>query len=298
MLQIKGLQQNIVIAPYTTYKIGGPADYFVRANTKQELVNAIIEARKNQIPYFIHGTGANILVGDKGFRGLVIKNEANKVSISDNLVTAESGATISDLIKLTAGQGLSGFEHFAGIPSTVGGAMWQNLHFLSPDRTETIFIESIVRSAEILDESNGVKKVNREFFEFGYDSSVLHKKSSIVTEVIFRLENADKSAIQKQVEENLLWRKEKQPPLEEFPSCGSVFKKIDGVGAGRLIDKAGLKGHQIGGAKISDKHANFKVNTGGATADDVRNLIGFVQDKVFKVIGYKLETEISFVGEF
>lgn len=297
-MQVSNLQQNVKIAPYTTYKIGGPADYFVVVKTKNELVNAIIEARKNKTPYFILGTGANILFGDKGFRGLVIKNEANNISISDNFVTAESGTIIADLIKITAEKNLSGLEHFAGIPSTVGGAIWQNLHFLSPDRSETIFIESIIEPAEILDESNKIQKVKKEFFEFGYDTSILHNRSLIVTEVTFKLKQKDKSLIQKQIEENLKWRNEKQPSLEQFPSCGSVFKKIEGVGAGRLIDKIGLKEYQIGGARISEKHANFIVNTGNATAQNVRDLIKLIQKKVMNKTGYKLETEISFIGEF
>lgn len=297
-MRISNLQKNIKLAPFTTYKIGGLADYFVIAKTKNELVNAIIEARKNKILYFILGTGANILFGDKGFRGLVIKNEANNITVSDNFVTAESGATIAKLIEITTKQSLSGFEHFAGIPSTVGGAIWQNLHFLSPDRLETIFIESVIESAEILDELNNTQRVTKQFFEFGYDTSILHRKSLVVTEVTFKLEKKDKLLIQKQIEENIKWRNEKQPQLEQFPSCGSVFKKIEGVGAGRLIDKVGLKGYKIGGAQVSEKHANFIVNTDDATASDVKNLINLIQQKVFDRTGYKLETEISFVGEF
>lgn len=298
MLQIQNLQKNILLAPYTTYKIGGPADFFVIAKTKQELAHAIIEARKNNVSYFVLGTGANILVGDKGFRGLVIKNEADQVTISGNLVTVESGAIIAELIKITAEKNLSGLEHFAGIPSTVGGALWQNLHFLSPDRTQTLFIESIFESAEILDELNVVQKVDKAFFEFSYDTSILHHRKLIVLEATFRLKNKEKELIQKQIDENLKWRGEKQPPVEQFPSCGSVFKKIADVGAGRLIDKVGLKGFKIGGAQISEKHANFIVNTGTATAQNVIDLIKLAREKVLKETGYKLETEIGMVGEF
>jgi UDP-N-acetylmuramate dehydrogenase len=298
MLQIKNLRKNVKIAPYTTYKIGGPADYFVVVKTKKELVNAVVKARKNRTPYFVLGAGANILFGDKGFKGLVIKNEANKISISGNIITAESGATIAELIKTSVEKSLSGLEHFAGIPSTIGGAIWQNLHFLSPDRTKTVFIESVVESAEILDEENKIRKVAKEFFEFGYDKSILHRKNLVVTEVIFKLEPKQKIIIEKQIEENLKWRKEKQPLLEKFPSCGSVFKKIENAGAGRLIDKVGLKGYRIGGAQVSEKHANFIVNTAGATAQNVRDLIKLIQEKVFGETGYKLETEIDFIGEF
>ena len=298
MLNIKNLKTKVILAPYTTYKIGGPADYFFVANTKQDLINSVIEVRKNNIPYFILGSGANILFGDKGFRGLVIKNEANSITFHNNTVIVDSGVVVFDLINATKNKNLSGFEHFAGIPSTIGGALWQNLHFLSPDRTETVFMDSILKSAEILDEDNNICKVDREFFKFGYDYSILHDRKLIVTEATFVLVPKDISLIQKQIEENLEWRNEKQPQLDEFPSCGSVFKKIEGVGAGRLIEKAGLKGYKIGGAQISEKHANYIVNTGRATAFDVLSMISLVKEKVKNDTGYVLEPEISFIGEF
>ncbi len=298
MLKIKNLQTNIPLAPYTTYKIGGLADYFFIAKTKEDLISAVVEVRKSNIPYFILGSGANILIGDKGFRGLVIKNETNSVSISGNTVTADSGVIVADLIEVTKDKNLSGMEHFAGIPSTIGGALWQNLHFLSPSRKETVFIDSIFNSAEILDENNEIQTVNKDFFKFGYDESILHNRNLLVTEATFTLTPKDKESIQKQIEENLRWRSEKQPQLVEFPSCGSVFKKIEGVGAGRLIEKARLKGYKIGGAQVSEKHANYIVNIGGATARDVSTLISLVKLKVKEDSGYNLELEIKLIGEF
>ena len=298
MLNIPDIQTNVILAPYTTYKIGGSADYFFVAKNKENLVNVVKEARKNNIKYFILGTGANILVSDKGFRGLVIKNEADNITFDNHSVVAESGVTIHDLIKITSGKNLSGLEHYAGIPSTVGGTIWQNLHFLSPDRTKTVFIEDIIENVEILDEENNILNVNKDFFNFGYDYSILHDRNLLVTEVTFRLTAKEKNLIQKQIEENLKWRDEKQPQLEQFPSCGSVFKKIEGMGAGRLIEKVGLKGYKIGGAEVSEKHANYIVNTGSATAKDVCDLIRLIQEKVFTETGHKLQTEIGFVGEF
>ena len=298
MLNIKNLKAKILLSPYTTYKIGGIADYFFVAKTKQELVNAVIEARKNNISYFILGTGANILFGDKGFRGLVIKNEANFILFQGNKVTTDSGVIITNIIDVTKSKNLSGFEHFAGIPGTVGGALWQNLHFLSPDRSYMVFISSILESAKILDEDNKIQKVDKEFFKFGYDYSVLHDRKLIVTEATFTLIPKDRLIIQRQIEENLKWRNEKQPQLEEFPSCGSVFKKIEGIGAGRLIEKSGLKGYRIGGAQVSEKHANYIVNTGNATASDVLSMINLVKEKVKNNSGYILEPEVDFIGEF
>ena len=298
MLELAHLEQNVPLAPYTTYAIGGPADYFLRVSTKEELVEAVTQARKNKTPYFILGTGANILVGDRGFRGLVIKNEAQHTSIISNSLTVESGATIEELITLTSTQGLSGLEHFAGIPSTVGGALRQNLHFLSPDRKETLYIGDLLESAEILDEENKLSHVGKEFFKFGYAFSVLHERNLLVTEATFTLQPKDSALITHQAQENLAWRNAKQPQLPEFPSCGSVFKKIEGVGAGRLIDQAGLKGHRVGKAEVSEKHANYIVNLGGATAKNVTDLISLVQKEVLNKTGYHLEPEIGFVGEF
>jgi UDP-N-acetylmuramate dehydrogenase len=298
MFSLLNLKQNELLAPYTTYKIGGPADYFVIVKNQEEFINAVTEARKAHIPYFILGTGANILFGDKGFRGLVIKNESNDFHFEGNNLIVESGAVIADLISETVKQGLSGLEHFAGIPSTVGGALWQNLHFLSPDRARTVFIEEILLSAKLLMENNEIIVVDKDFFQFGYDYSILHDKKYLVIEATFALSHKPQEEIEAQVKKNVQWRNEKQPSLEKYPSCGSVFKKIDGVGAGRLIEKVGLKGHKIGGIQSSQQHANFLVNTGNGTASEVLALIKLIQEKVKAEIGYELETEISFVGEF
>lgn len=297
-LKLQGLKEDVLLAPYTTYEIGGKADYFYAASSKEDLISAINEAEKNQIPFFVLGCGANILVGDHGFRGLVIHNRSRNFRFNENLLIVESGAVMSELISASLEKNLSGLEHFVGIPSTVGGAIRQNLHFLSPDRKETLFIESVVKGSLVL-ESGVEKKVGNEYFQFGYDDSILHhNKNVFVLEVIFNLKKSDKNSIQSQISANLKWRNEKQPQLHKFPSCGSVFKKIDGIGAGRLIEKCGLKGKQIGGAMVSPKHANYLVNTGNATAKDIRDLIELIQEKILKDSGHKLEPEIGFVGEF
>lgn len=297
-LRLPDLQHNMTLAPLTTYRIGGPADTFVTVTSTEELVTAVTAARELDIPWFLLGTGANILIGDLGFRGLVIHNRARNVSLSGTQLTAGSGATIAELIAFTAAEGLSGLEHFAGIPSSVGGAIWQNLHFLAPDRVETLFIEHIVKSAEIIDRAGQRRTVDREFFQFGYDDSILHHEEIVVLDVTFELSEKPEAAIRAQAEANLAWRIARQPQIDEFPSCGSVFKKIEGVGAGRLIDQAGLKGHQIGGIQISPKHANFLVNLGGGTASDVLDLAHLAQEKVRQETGYELEMEIGLVGEF
>ncbi|PIP55721.1 MAG: UDP-N-acetylenolpyruvoylglucosamine reductase [Candidatus Zambryskibacteria bacterium CG22_combo_CG10-13_8_21_14_all_42_17] len=298
MLTLDNVKKNVPLAPYTTYKIGGQADYFFTAHNKSDLVKAVKQSKESKIPFFLLGSGANILIGDRGFRGLVIHNKAENFEFKDNLLIAESGALISDLIVASLSEDLSGLEHYVGIPSTVGGAIRQNLHFLAPDRMSTIFIESVVREGEILYGTREIR-VKKDYFKFGYDDSVLHhNKGILVLEIIFELEHKDPKLIRAQMTENMRWRNEKQPQLSEFSSCGSVFKKIKDVGAGRLIDHCGLKGAKIGGAEISLKHANYIVNRGDATASDVRELIDLVQEKVFKETGYHLEPEIGFIGEF
>ena len=256
------------------------------------------EARCSRIPFFLLGCGANILFTDKGFRGLVIRNLANRVTILDNnKILAESGVIITDLIEQCKDLGLSGLEHFSDIPSTVGGAMWQNLHFLSPDRKRTVFIEEIVQTSRILTEEGPFRTVGVDYFQFGYDRSILQVRKDVVLDVTFQLSPKPNEEILQVIDANITWRHSKQPLLAEFPSCGSVFKKIEGVGAGRLVEKAGLKGTRIGGAEVSMKHANFIVNTGNATAADVSELIKYVQEEVKRKLGYELEPEITVIGE-
>lgn len=298
----KTLQKNIPLAPFTTFGIGGPADYFLVVTTKEELILAVRLAREQQWPIFILGCGANILIGDKGFRGLVIKNESRDIQIEEiegkiSLI-AQSGAVIGDLIELCRQKGLSGFEHFAGIPSTVGGAIWQNLHFLSPERDKTIYIGSIVSGGEVITRDGEVIHVNHEYFAFGYDTSSIHHTHEVVLSITFSMTHESKHIIDDRIAANLKWRAQKHPESAVNKSAGSVFKKIEGYGAGRLIDQVGMKGFRLGQAEISPQHANFIMNRGGAKAKDVRELITLVQKKVHEKFGLMLEPEITFVGEF
>ena len=294
---------NEPLAPFTTFKIGGPADVFFEAQTADELAEVIGAARAAGIPFTLLGMGANILVGDGGVRGLVIRNQADHVRIDADTgqVWAESGAIIwPNLIEATLDAALSGIEHYAGIPSSVGGALWQNLHFLSPPpaRERTMFIEEVVESAVLLTASGERRTVDRDWFNFGYDYSTLHVTDDIVLSATFRLTPAREERLRDIVAANLEWRGARHPPLDTQPSAGSIFKKIDGVGAGRLADWCGLKGARIGGACVTERHANILINTGGATARDVRHLIGYIQETVEREQGYRLSTEIGFVGDF
>jgi UDP-N-acetylmuramate dehydrogenase len=302
-LGVDRVRTGEVLAPYATFRIGGPADLFYEPQSADELAAAILAARRLEIPFFLLGLGANILIGDKGFRGLVIRNQARRIEIfpTTHQVRAESGAVVyPDLIDATIDRGLSGLEHYVGIPSTVGGALWQNLHFLSPApaRERTMFIAEVTREAEILTAEGKRGSVDAGYFQFGYDTSILHHRPDVVLAATFQLAPDDPERLRRIAEENLEWRKERHPPLDSEPSAGSIFKKIEGIGAGRLIDECGLKGTRIGGAMVTRRHANIFINTGGATAADVRALIAHVQEVVENRTGYRLEPEISFVGEF
>lgn len=295
---LPNLERNVPLGPLTTYKIGGPADHFVAVQSADELAAAVRAARADGVDWFLLGTGANILIGDGGWRGLVIHNQSHHVEIDGDRVSAESGVVFADLIKLVGEQELSGLEHYAGIPSSVGGAIWQNLHFLSPDRESTMFIESVVETARVLLDNNEVVEVDGDWFNFGYDDSRLHHEEIVVLDVTFKLKKTSREAILDQAAKNLQWRTERHPNLIEFPSCGSVFKKIEGIGAGRLIDAAGLKGFRIGGVHVSEQHANFLVNPDGGTAANVMDLVHHIQKTVKEQSGYDLEMEIRCVGEF
>jgi UDP-N-acetylmuramate dehydrogenase len=295
------LRQDVPLAPYTTFRIGGPADVLYDATSADELATAVTAARAAGIPFFLLGLGANILVADAGVRGLVIRNRADAVTIGDDgIVTAESGATIAELIRATVAAGWSGLEHYIGIPSTVGGAVWQNLHFLSPapERARTMFIEEVVRDVELLLPDGQRTTVAGTEMRFGYDISRLHGTGEIALAVRFALTRGDQAKMQRILQENLAWRGGRHPWLEFHPSAGSIFKKIEGVGAGRLIDQCGLKGFRIGNAQISHMHANIIVNLGGATAADVRALIAHAQDAVSARFDQRLEPEIGFIGAF
>jgi UDP-N-acetylmuramate dehydrogenase len=301
-LGLGSVERHVPLAPLTTFRIGGPADLFYRARQPDQLAKAVGVARALGLPFFLLGRGANILVGDGGFRGLVIHSQVGGIDFLDEgRVRAGAGVdTFPDLIDATVARGLGGLHHFVGIPSTVGGALWQNLHFLSPapERERTVFIEEVLESADILTQEGDRRTVPVEYFEFGYDQSILHHRDDTVLSATFRLTPTPVDELRRVARENLEWRDERHPDLWLYPCAGSIFRKIDGIGAGRLIDQCGLKGRLHGGAGIFHKHANIIVNLGGATSADVRALIDLARDTVARETGHELVPEIEFVGEF
>ncbi len=296
------MRRNVHLGPRTTFKIGGPADLYCRARSARELRRAVVTARELGLPCFVLGRGANILVGDPGFRGVVVRCDISTLEfLPEGRIVAGAGLdTFPDLIHATVVRGLGGVHHFVGIPSTVGGAVWQNLHFLSPapERERTVFWAEVMEGATILTPGGEVRRVGPDYFRFGYDYSAIHDTGDLVLDVSLKLKPAPVAELRRVIRENLAWRDERHPDLWLYPCAGSIFKKIEGIGAGRLIDECGLKGHVHGAAQIFHKHANIIVNLGGATAQDVRALIDLAQSVVLKETGYELEPEISFIGDF
>lgn len=294
------LEIGAALAPLTTFRVGGPAEVLVRVRSRDEMIGVMRCLREFGVAPVLLGHGANVLVSDAGLRGVVIRCEIKGIEwIDSHTVRVGSGVPVfHDLIDATVSRGLGGLHHYAGIPGTVGGALWQNLHFLSPDRDRTCFIEEVVAGAEILTEEGEVRRVPWEYFEFGYDTSILHYRNDTVLTADFRLEPQPIEELRRVVAANLEWRDERHPDLWLYPCAGSIFKKIEGIGAGRLIDEVGLKGTTIGGAQIFRRHANIIVNLGGATASDVAALIRLARDRVEQATGYRLEPEIRLLGDF
>lgn len=307
------------LSEHTYFKIGGPADLFYLAKTADQLIQAVQASIRHQVPYFVLGGGSNILVGDKGFRGLVIKNRADAVrtigfqgkvsqkrtKISSALVEAETGSMVSKLVRFSIEEGLSGLEVFLTVPGTVGGAIYNNSHY-RPEKDE--FFGNFLHSALILDKNGKKKQVDQRYFNFSYDYSNLHKTHNTVIKATFSLTGGNKDEIWKRATRLIKRRNQRQPI--GIACSGCTFKNISKADAfrlgtpnhtqstGYLIDKAGLKGETVGKLRISDVHASFIENTDGATAKDALKLIDKIKDKVFTKFGVKLELEIFLVGEF
>jgi UDP-N-acetylmuramate dehydrogenase len=291
------LRDDVPLAPYTTFGIGGPARLLTDVADSAHLQAAVLWAERHRLPYTVIGRGSNVLVDDDGFDGLAIRNARSTrlELLPGNRVRAESGVGLDRLIAATVDLGWSGLEHFSGVPSTLGGALWQNLHFLAPDRSRLVYAGDLVETATVLVDS-AVQRVDRDWFGFGYDESALRRGGAVLLDATLRLTPADPDALRAVVRTNLAWRAARHPVGATRRSAGCVFRNPSGSSAARAIDAAGLKGLHVGGAAVSRRHANFVLNTGGATANDVRTLIDRVAAGVARHSGLRLEPELAFVG--
>ncbi len=277
---------------HITFRVGGNADYFVMPNSISEVKGILACCKENHIPYYILGNGSNLLVGDKGFRGVVIQiyKEMNQIEVTGNTVTAQAGALLSKVGHAALEAELTGFEFAAGIPGTVGGAVVMNAGAYGGE------MKDIIQCATVLTEEGEVKELSKNELELGYRTSVIAKKNYIVLGACFQLQKGIKEEI-RSVMDDLKGRRIEKQPLE-YPSAGSTFKRPEGYFAGKLIQDAGLCGFQVGGAQVSEKHCGFVINKENATAADIVSLMEQVSQKVEKEFGVVLEPEVKRIGEF
>ena len=277
---------------HTSFQIGGPADYFVTPAHVPALKQVIAFCRRENLPFYILGNGSNLLVGDKGYRGVVIQifNKMGMVTPLDNLMIIQSGALLSKVANIALRHDLTGFEFASGIPGTFGGAMMMNAGAYGGE------MKDVIQKVSVLDEEGKVREIALDEMELGYRTSVFAKKNYIVLEGTIALNRGDSKMIAEKMADLKEQRTSKQPL--EFPSAGSTFKRPEGYFAGKLISDSGLRGFQIGGAQVSEKHCGFVVNVGDATASDVISLMNHVVNVVREKFGVELEPEVRRLGEF
>ena len=281
---------NEPLSAHTTFRIGGPCDAMVFPHSVDELAAVVRICKREGLDYFVLGKGSNILVSDKGVRGVVIATECLRaLFIQDNAVCASAGLSLINVSKACAELGLSGLEFASGIPGSIGGAAYMNAGAYDGEMAK------VVTSVRVMDREGKISELKASELAFAYRHTALQNSGLIVTSVTCVLQPDEADAIAAKMADFSQRRISKQPL--ELPSAGSMFKRPPGYFAGTLIDQTGLKGYTVGGAQVSTKHAGFVVNVGGATAQDVLQLISDVQSKVFAAHGVRLEPEVLVLGE-
>lgn len=290
MFEALNVETNVPLAAFTTLKIGGPAKYFLRAKKKSDVLAGLSEARQNNLPVFILGGGSDILVHDLGFPGLVIKMENNQIDITGTMLTAGSGTLLNAAINFAVRSGLAGLEFATGVPATVGGAVWANLGTRNSD------ISTVIARVHFLDENLEEQTFSAKECQFGYRDSIFKHKRFTIIEVDFALTPGDKDSLRSQMVELSKLKKIEQNVGEDTAGCAFRNPPDSNKTAAQHIDELGLKGYKIGGAQISNQHANFIVNTGEATADNVVQLISYIKQQVRDKHGIQLMEEIEYTG--
>ena len=280
------------MSQHTTFKIGGPADYFLMPDKGEDVGRVIKICKEKEIPYFILGNGSNLLVGDGGYRGAVIQIYRNmsSVTVEGNENTAQAGALLSAVAAAAKNASLTGFEFAGGIPGTIGGAVVMNAGAYGGE------MKDVLTEVTVMNAEGDIFTLPTEELELGYRTSIIKTAGYIVLEAKIRLKEGDPEVIRETMKDLTIRRTTKQPL--EYPSAGSTFKRPEGYFAGKLIMDSGLAGYQVGGAQVSEKHCGFVINAGDATARDVRTLMDNVRDIVYKKYGVTLEPEVKFLGEF
>lgn len=287
--------KEVPMSSYTTFHIGGIADYVVTPENEEQLAKLLHLIKEENVDFVVIGNGSNILVSDKGFDGIVIQlgDKFSSFVIKDKdesgvYVDVTAGMRLSRLGNELAASSIEGFEFATGIPGTIGGAVMMNAGAYGGE------IKDIIKSARVMDFDGNVKELSRDELELGYRTSIIAKKNYIVISAVFDLKKGDREKIRANIKELALKRREKQPL--EYPSAGSTFKRPEGHFAAKLIEDAGLKGLSVGGAQVSEKHAGFVINKKDAKAMDVIRLTDEIKEKVYDKFGVKLELEIKKIG--
>lgn len=283
---------NEPMKKHTTFRVGGPADFFLMPASFEETARIIKLCEKEGAPYYIVGNGSNLLVSDQGYRGVIVQLYKNisSVKVSGKKVYAQAGASLAKIAGAALEESLTGFEFAAGIPGTLGGACVMNAGAYEGE------MKDVLREVKALTKTGETVVIPRENLELGYRTSIFAKKSFVVLEAVLELEYGDRKLIKARMDELKNLRASKQPL--EYPSAGSTFKRPEGFYAGKLIQDAGLCGFQIGGAQVSEKHCGFVINTGQADAGDIDSLMRVVAERVEEKFGVRLEPEVKKLGEF
>lgn len=283
---------NEPMSTHTTFKVGGEAKALVSISNSDELISLIPLLIEEQEPYYVKGNGSNILVGDKGYNGVILElsSKFNKIECDGNVITAQAGALMSSIAKVACDNSLTGFEFASGIPGTIGGGVVMNAGAYGGE------LKDVIKSVTVMNPEGEILVLNNQSMNFGYRTSVIKSRPFTVLEAVIELNPGSKEQIESKMSELNLRRRQKQPL--EYPSAGSTFKRPEGYYAGQLIMEAGLRGYTIGGAQVSEKHCGFVVNKGNATAADVYEVILEVQERVKKKFDVNLEPEIIFLGSF
>ena len=280
-----------LMSRHITFRVGGPADFFVTPKTKEEVRDIIRVCKEEEMPYYIIGNGSNLLVSDKGYRGVIIQiyKEMNEVMVDGDQVKAQAGALLSGIAAKALAAELTGFEFASGIPGTIGGACVMNAGAYGGE------MKDVLESVTVLTEEGEILELGRDELELGYRTSIIAKKGYIVLGAVLKLEHGDGQKIKAYMDELKEKRVTKQPL--EYPSAGSTFKRPEGHFAGKLIEDAGLRGFQVGGAQVSEKHCGFVINRDHATAADIMELMRQVQMRVKENSGVNLEPEVKRLGD-
>ena len=286
------IQKDEPMKKHTTFRIGGPADYFIMPSNEKELAETIRVCREFSIPIYIVGNGSNLLVGDKGFRGAIIQlyKSMGTFQVEGNQITAQAGCSLAQIANAALDAALTGFEFAAGIPGTLGGAVVMNAGAYGGE------MKDVLTEVTVMDEEGEIVTLPADKLELGYRTSIIKTAGYIVLEAKLQLKEGNPEVIRETMKDLTIRRTTKQPL--EYPSAGSTFKRPEGYFAGKLIMDSGLAGYQVGGAQVSEKHCGFVINAGGATARDVRTLMDNVRDIVYKKYGVTLEPEVKFLGDF